>query len=255
MGSHIGAVPGVSEAPSAAGTVPTYPLQAFVSIVCHTVQDLRFPVKQIRVADMKRGYIRVSKLTPREPQEAALRAAGFTEFGDQGDVWIDIEPRRKPKGGEVHLEWRDRVCRTREGDEVVVASLEAWARSPADGAEALSKLTRGGGALKALDTGKTYSGGEAMGAALDFLADMQAAAQRAATAPARLAAAQRKAREDRDAATAWKEAKRLWADKAVTAAQAAERSGISERTLYRHLGNKETAAFTGGPKRGRGKRK
>lgn len=201
---------------------------------------------------MKRGYIRVSKLTPREPQEAALRAAGFTDFGDGGNVWIDTEPRRKPKGGEVHLEWRDRACRTRKGDEVVVASLEAWARSPADGAEALAKLTKGGGTLRALDTGKTYSSGEAMAEALDFLADMTAATQRAATAPARLAAAKRVARKAEDEAKAWKEARRLWADQAVTAAEAAERSGISERTLYRRLGNKMAAPL---PQRGRASRK
>jgi len=41
----------------------------------------------------------------------------------------------------------------------------------------------------------------------------------------------------------WKEARSLWADKAVTAEDAAKRSGIGMRTLYRKLGPKGTEPF------------
>lgn len=51
----------------------------------------------------------------------------------------------------------------------------------------------------------------------------------------------------------WKEAKALWSDLEVTVAEASARSGIGQRHLYRLLGPKGTAPFTGGPKK-RGKR-
>lgn len=55
---------------------------------------------------------------------------------------------------------------------------------------------------------------------------------------------------------AWKEAKRLWKDDAVTVAVVSERTGLAPRTLYRRLGPKGTASFTGGPKpAGKGRRK
>ena len=80
-------------------------------------------VKLYSVAQMKRAYIRVSKATPAEPQEAALREEGGFDFGDTGNVWRDDEPRRR-KEGVPELPWRARVIQgCRAGDEVVVENL------------------------------------------------------------------------------------------------------------------------------------
>lgn len=205
---------------------------------------------------MKLFYLRISRTTPREPQEAALRPLGCTDFSDAGPAYIDEQPKRK--GAPEAREWRGRVihaCRQGEGDVVHVASPGVWASTVADALAALEALTARGGALYIASTGRTYRYHPDAAEALALAQEIGAENQRAATAAARASAARRRAERTEDSAEQWKEAERLWRDKAVTVTAASERSGIPVRTLYRKLGPKGTEPFVGGRRRGKGRRK
>jgi DNA invertase Pin-like site-specific DNA recombinase len=205
---------------------------------------------------VKLAYVRMSKVTPREPQEVVLRAAGFTDWSDTGPVYVDEEPKRRAAG--EGREWRARAiaaCRQNGGDEVWVATLGVWASTVADALSALEALTARGATLCVASTSRRYSFHPDAADALALAAEIGAANQGVAAAAARASAAKRRAERTEDDADLWKKAERLWADPAVTVVKAAAETGIPLRTLYRHLGRKGTEPFVGGRKRGKGRRK
>lgn len=192
-------------------------------------------------------------MTPREPQEIALRAAGFTDWTEAGPVYVDEEPKRRAAG-----EWRARAiaaCRQGAGDEVWVAAPGVWASTPADALAALQALTERGATLHIASTGRSYRFHPDAAEAMALAQEIGAANQGAAAAAARASAAKRRAERAEDDADIWKEAERLWADPAMTVVKTAAETGIPLRTLYRRFGPKGTEPFVGGRKRGKGKRK
>lgn len=189
------------------------------------------------MAYMKRGYMRVSKATPAAPQEAALQAAGLSDFSEHGDVWRDEEPKRRPKEGAPPQPWRDKVVSgARAGDEVVIATLEVWSPSLADGIAALNALAAKGGVLRVLEPPAVYQGGPALAEAVAFVRAMEAAMNAAKARPAQQAAAERIERNALKDAKARKEAKALWFNLDMTAEEVAARTAYSERTMYRWWG-------------------
>lgn len=187
--------------------------------------------------------MRVSKATPAEPQEAALRADGLADFSETGDVWRDDEPRRR--AAVPDLPWRARaITGCRPGDEVVIASLEVWSPSLADGIAALNDLAAKGGVLRVLNPPTTYEGGPALATAVDFVRAMERAVNAAKTRPANEAAARKRVtRADKDTKRR-KEAREVWLDQNLTAEEAAERTGYSVRSMYRWWGNRTPLAPT-----------
>lgn len=179
----------------------------------------------------------MSKATPAEPQEAALRAYGFGDFSETGDVWRDEEPKRRTAAAD--LPWRGRAINgSRPGDEVVIASLEVWSPSLADGIAALNDLAAKGGVLRVLNPPTTYQGGPALATAVEFVRAMERAVNAAKTRPANEAAARKRVtRADKDSKRR-KEAKATWLDQNLTAEEAAARTGYSVRSMYRWWGNR-----------------
>jgi hypothetical protein len=207
------------------------------------------------LAIVKLAYLRISRTTPREPQEAALRTVGFTDFSEAGPSYMDEQPKRK--GAPETREWRMRAiraCRQGEGDEVWVASPGVWASTPADAMAALEALTARGATLCIVSTGRRYRWHPDAAEVLSLAQEIGAENQRTATAAARASAAKRRAERTEDDADAWKQAKALWADYSVPVVAVAERTGLALRTLYRRFGARGNEPFTGKAKR-KGRRK
>ena len=202
----------------------------------------------------KCGYIRLSKAAPSlKEQQAALRSVGLTDFSDEGPVFVDEPPRRRPKPGEDPLaQRRMAIVSIGPGDELVIASAARLGTSPSDVLAALVEIARRGGAVYDVEAGKPIRWHPDALDAIEFV-------QRAETGQRREVTTKMRAKKVAIGALggapvklegeALAEAKRLWADPAFSAAQVAEKAGVTERTLYRRLGERGTPRF--GAKRSR----
>lgn len=200
---------------------------------------------------MRVPYIRLGPGLPTEAaQRAALAAAGLTEE-ELAQPYTD---RPKLKAGEEPA-WdymmRDVRHEHGEQDEVWIARPAILANSEAEARERIVTLTEQGAVLVIASSGLRYSvraeAAEDVAGALSLAAAVKADERALVLAKAR---AGRKVRPATFTPQQWKEARRLWADPAVTVKDAEARSGIGHRTLYRNLGAKGTAPF-GRVKRGR----
>lgn len=192
---------------------------------------------------MKLPYIRLGKGLPTEAaQRQALRDAGLTD-ADLAEAYVE---KAKPKAGEQSA-WSYMMSATREQegapDEVCIARPAILAASEQQARERLAELTAQGGALFVASTGRRYrwhpDAAEGIQLAHDVRADERSLVLEKARASLRALGRQAFTPQQ------WKEARQLWADPAVTVADAEKRSGIGHRTLYRRLGPKGTAPFGG----------
>lgn len=207
----------------------------------------------IRESNVRVPYIRLGPGLPTEAaQRSALAAAGLTE----DELVQPYTDRPKLRAGEEPA-WdymmRDVRNEGGEQDEVWIARPAILANSEAEARERIVTLTEQGAVLVIASSGLRYSvraeAAPDVRSALDLSRDVKADERALVLAKAR---AGRKARPAAFTPQQWKEARRLWADPAVTVKDAEARSGIGHRTLYRKLGVKGTAAF-GRPVKGKRK--
>jgi len=193
-------------------------------------------------------YIRTAKGLPSRAEQMAtiVAASGATE-DEQEQAWVDAAARGKA------VRWDERqhmLGAMREGDEVWIARPAVLGEAQADILDYLARLTGLGAVLCVASTGGRYRWHPDAREALDLAAAAQADARAAVLSKARAAIRSRPGNPSKTD-TQWEVARGLWADPNVTAIQAAERTGMSVRHLYRRFGAKGTAPFTGGPKRKR----
>lgn len=194
-------------------------------------------------------YIRTAKGLPSEADQMATitEASGATEE-ERADAWVDRAGRK----AQVRTSERDLMLgAVRDGDEVWVARPGIIGASDADILAWLARMTEHGGVLCIASTGRRYRWHPDTADALRLVAEIKADERSAVLAKAR-AAIKRRPGAPVHGDNRLEVAKQLWADPRVTAKEAAARSGIGVRHLYRLFGRKGTAPFTGGPrKRGR----
>lgn len=186
---------------------------------------------------MRVPFIRLGKGLPSEAdQRAALAHDGVTE-AELAEAWVEPAPRKSVEPAQ----WGYMLGALREGDEVSISRPAVLAASEREARERLAAMAERGAVLRIASTGRRYKwhpdAAEALQLALDVRADERSLVM--GKARAGLKALGRKKFTPQQ----WKDAHRLWADKAVTAEAAAERSGIAQRTLYRKLGPKGTEPF------------
>lgn len=196
---------------------------------------------------MRIPYIRLAKGLPTEAaQRQALRAAGLSDE-DMAGAYVD---RAKLKPGELSA-WSYMMGAVRtEGDEVD----EVWIARPAiiagaDMQARLAELTEQGGVLVVASTGRRHRWHPDAAEALTLAADIRADERALVMAKARAAGAA--LGRQNFTPQQWKDAKAAWADETLTAEEAAAKTPIGMRSLYRKFGPKGSPAFG----RVKGKRK
>lgn len=192
---------------------------------------------------MRLVYLRERKGLPSlEAQRAALLAAGLTDAEIEA-AYID----RKVRPGETMQ--RDHIPgATRTGDEVWVARLGVLATSEAEAIAFTVAITRHGTVLRDAATGgKCAIPPEALNGVAAGL--LLAAAIRADERAAVMERARRGRKGGKAGGRQPTDPKRLEAAKAywfnhdISGDEAAERTGISKRTLARYLGKRGSPAF------------
>jgi len=198
---------------------------------------------------VKIPYIRLGKGLPTEAvQRQALRDAGVPDES-LADAYVD---RVKLRPGEQSA-WAYMLGAVREAegepDQICIARPAILAATEQEARGRLAELTGQGGILFVASKGRTYRWHPDAAEGIAFAAEVRADERALVLTKARagLKALGRQAFTHQQ----WKEARRLWADPAVTVADAEKRSGIGHRTLYRKLGPKGTPAF--GKVKGRAK--
>lgn len=194
---------------------------------------------------MRVPYIRLGPGLPtEEAQRDALLAAGLT--GDDL-VAAYIDKAKLKAGEEAAWTYMLGAVRTKgdDVDEVWIARPAILANSEREARERIVQLTEQGAVLVIASSGRRYSvrpiATKDVADALQLSADVKADERALVLAKAR--AGRKAIGRQTFTPQQWKDAKRLWADQAVTAEQAADRSGIGMRTLYRKYGPKGTPAF------------
>lgn len=210
-----------------------------------------FRGKRVRVA-----YIRLGKGLPTEAeQRSALEGAGLTAV-EMAEVYVDKV--KLSKSEEPAWDYMMGALRTDgdKPDEVCIARPAILANTEAEARQRIVRLTAQGAVLVIASSGRRYKvrsdAAQDVADALQLSADVKADERALVMAKAR--AGLKNIGRKKFTPQQWKDAHRLWADKAVTAEDAAKRSGIAQRTLYRKLGPKGTEPF-GRPAKGRAKRK
>lgn len=188
---------------------------------------------------MRVAFIRLGKGLPSEAEQRAALAADGAAPDEVAEAWVEPAPKK----GAAPVQWGYMLGALREGDEVAISRPAILAASEREARERLAALTERGAVLRIASTGRSYRWHPDAAEALQLAADVRADERSLVMGKARagLAALGRQRFEPQQ----WKEARALWADPAVTAEAAAERSGIGMRTLYRKLGPKGTPAFGG----------
>lgn len=186
-------------------------------------------------------YIRLAKGLPTEAaQRKALADAGVSAEA-LADAYVD---RPKLKAGEQPA-WAYMMGAVREEggeqDRVCIARPAILAPTEREARDRLAELTAQGGILFVASAGRAYHWHPDAEAGIAFAAAVRADERALVLTKAR--AGLKALGRQKFTAQQWKEAKALWADPAVTVADAEKRTGIGYRSLYRRLGPKGTAPF------------
>lgn len=189
---------------------------------------------------MKRGYIRLSKAGPSlADQQKALAGAGIGDFSEGSSIFVDQIPKR---GGRSNWPSRDRAIRSLDpGDVLVVSSAARLGTSVSDVLGVLLAVGERRASVFDVEIGRMIAWHPDALSVVEYAqrAEQENRKEVAATARAaqaetgRFGAAPKKLDGEVLA-----EAKRLWADPALSGAEVAERVGVNVRTLYRRLGER-----------------
>lgn len=193
---------------------------------------------------MRVAYIRTAKGLPTEAAQREALAAAGVEPDELAEAWVDRQTKRD--AGTAQRDYM--LGAVRDGDEVWICRPAIGCQGEADGIEFLRRITEAGAVLCVASTGGRHRWSPDLTAALDWVKAARADERGLVMAKAR--AGLKKLGRQRFTPQQWKDAKALWADPAVTVADAEKRSGIGMRSLYRHFGPKGTPSF-GRVKRGR----
>ncbi len=192
---------------------------------------------------MRLGYIRIDRAGPsREDQEAALRAAGITDFSADGPVYLDAMPKRRPKAGVDPLPARTdllRALRKGEGDEVAIHSPARLGSSRGEVLAALEAIGRAGAAIYDCASGKVIAVHPDAALAIGFAAEAESQGQRERAARARRGKVRHAGPPLALTGKRLIQAGEAWADPSKSAEQVAEEVKASVSTLYRRFGNRE----------------
>lgn len=184
---------------------------------------------------MKRGYIRLTPAGPTEnEQREALSQAGVDS--------VDVEPAAKigDSAGRRHA-LRDRVIQALELDDVfVIASPGCFGAGRADVLLGLGQIAMAGASLHVVSRAATIRWSPEAAAAAQFAAEAETegAAWRARQARMARPSSRLGGRKSNfiEGAPAYAEAKALWADASLSAADIVRKVGVSRSKLYRAFG-------------------
>lgn len=189
---------------------------------------------------MKRGYIRLSKAGPSlEDQQKALERAGINNFSEGVSVFVD--PPLKRGDPPTWLGRTKAIQSLRPGDELVVSSASRLGTTMSDVLGVLRAVGERQASILVADSGHKVAWHPDALAAVEFAqgAELENRREVAATARAAQAATGRVGGAPKQLhGEALEKAKRLWADQSLSAAEVAERVGVTTRTLYRRLGER-----------------
>lgn len=185
---------------------------------------------------MRVAYIRTAKGLPTEAAQREALAAAGVEAEEMAEAWVDRIPKAAGTPQRDYM-----LGAVRDGDEVWIARPAVAAQGEADGIEFLRRITEAGAVLCVASTGGRHRWSSDLA---DALAWVKAARQdERGLVMAKARAGLNQLGRQKFTAQQWKEARALWADPAVTVADAEQRSGIGMRSLYRRFGPKGTASF------------
>lgn len=189
---------------------------------------------------MLRGYIRLSKAGPSlEDQQKALAQAGIVDFSAHGPVYVDNIPRSRAAPSFPQREYAIRSLV--RGDRLVIACASRIGISSADILATLTAIAENGAQLCDAETGQTIEPTPEALQALRF-AERAESDNRKETAAKmrqqRVATGRLGGAPEKLTGELLAEARELWKDHKFSVSQIAERTGISRRTLYRHLGER-----------------
>lgn len=196
---------------------------------------------------MRVAYIRTAKGLPSEAAQREALAGAGVEPDELAEAWVDRVTKKA--AGLVQRDYM--MGALREGDEVWVARPAVAASGEADALDFLRRVSEAGAVLCVVSTGGRHAWSPDLPAALDWIKAARQDERSLVMAKAR--AGLKQLGRQTFTAQQWKEARALWADPAVTVADAEKRSGIGMRTLYRKLGPKGTAPFGRAKVKGRRK--
>lgn len=196
---------------------------------------------------MKYGYIRLSKTGPSlKEQRSALSLVGFPEAGP---IFVDEIPKGRSKPDHDALPQRSEAIRSLSAnDELVIANAARLGTSVADILAALVAVGQKRASIFEVATGATIRWHPDAQEAVAFIERAESNQRREVTAKMRatkVAMGMLGGAPVKLTGESLKEAERLWANPELTAAQVAEKTGVSERTLYRKLGERGTPRFGG----------
>jgi hypothetical protein len=187
-------------------------------------------------------------LPGRKAQEEALRGAGLDDFGDEGPVWHDKNPKKRKQSASMDPlpELALALRAMRPGDELVVANPAVLGGSRGQVLEVMQAVGKRAGAVFDASTGQTVAWNPEALVLLDFCNRAETITRSAALAKARV----RRAELGRTGGTPTKltgkakeAALAIWLNPELTGNQAAEKIGISPSTAYRKLGSRDQPIF------------
>jgi DNA invertase Pin-like site-specific DNA recombinase len=191
------------------------------------------------------GYVRLTKAGRSEAeQEAAMRAGGLDDFSAYGPVYVEALPKRRAKEGEPAQPKLDEMVRSlRPGSVVVLAGLDVLASTREGLRQLLGEIGAAGGVVRLMDTGETLScAPEALAAAEAIERAVKLLhTQRASNARGSKGDHNKGGRKLRATPEALAKARPVYFDVSLTNDEVEKRTGISYRTLHRHLGKRGSA--------------
>lgn len=196
------------------------------------------------------GYIRVDRAGPtREEQEAALRAAGVTDFSAMGPVYVDeAPPKRLKPGADITPARTDALRALREGDELAIHSPARLGSTRADVLLALQAIGEAGASIYNCASAELVTVHPDAARAIGFAAEAESQGQKERAAKARRGVTKRAGPPAALSGKRLVEAGDAWADPTLSAEQVAEKVKASVSTLYRRFGNREAYMLKRGVK-------
>lgn len=214
----------------------------------HNLCRLTSCVKSYTVRHMRRGYIRITKTGPSpDQQRRALDAVGVTGFSDNDPIYIDQEPKRKPKEGVDPLPQRSAAIKAlRAGDELVVSNAGRLGVSRDDILAVLAAIGRRRAAVFDAAEGRAFACSPEIADAAEFALLAQSKLQAERVAVARQAIKEfgtKSGPRPKFSKADVEDLRRMWANPDVSVEAVEIEAGVKRRTLYRMLGPRTTPRF------------